>query len=125
VYGVEVVADAIDDARRNAELNGIRNVQFDVGAAEAVMPAWHSAGVRADVIVVDPPRKGCDAALLETILAMRPHRVVYVSCSPATLARDLRVLEDGGYRVQEVQPVDMFPHTVHVESVVWMSRGKE
>ncbi|CAG7644674.1 23S rRNA (uracil-C(5))-methyltransferase RlmCD [Paenibacillus solanacearum] len=122
VYGVEIVREAIDDARRNALLNGMHNVQFEVGAAEEVIPAWKRQGIAPDVIVVDPPRKGCDAALLETILAMRPDRVVYVSCNPATLARDLRVLEDGGYRTVEVQPVDMFPHTVHVEAVallVW------
>ncbi len=117
VYGVEIVPEAIDDARTNAELNGIRNVRFAVGKAEEVLPAWREQGIAGDVIVVDPPRKGCDPRLLETILAMRPRRVVYVSCDPATLARDLRVLEDGGYRTVEVQPVDMFPHTTHIESV--------
>ncbi|ULL13788.1 23S rRNA (uracil(1939)-C(5))-methyltransferase RlmD [Paenibacillus sp. H1-7] len=117
VYGVEIVGEAIDDARRNALLNGIRNVQFEVGAAEVVIPEWRRQGIAPDVIVVDPPRKGCDAALLATILEMRPARVVYVSCNPSTLARDLRVLEDGGYSTVEVQPVDMFPLTVHVESV--------
>ncbi|GAA3412617.1 hypothetical protein GCM10020370_65470 [Paenibacillus hodogayensis] len=123
VYGVEVVPEAIEDARRNAELNGIDNVEFAVGKAEEVLPTWRAAGVRADVIVVDPPRKGCDAALLETIVAMQPRRVVYVSCNPSTLARDLRLLEDGGYRTVEVQPVDMFPHTVHVESVALLVRN--
>nr|WP_159888498.1 23S rRNA (uracil(1939)-C(5))-methyltransferase RlmD [Paenibacillus puerhi] len=122
VYGVEIVAEAIDDARANAALNGIRNVQFETGPAEVVIPAWCEQGIAPDVIVVDPPRKGCDAALLETILAMRPERVVYVSCNPSTLARDLRVLEDGGYRTVEVQPVDMFPHTVHVECCVSLVR---
>lgn len=127
VYGVEIVADAIADARRNAELNGMAaKVTFETGAAEAVIPAWKQRGITADVIVVDPPRKGCDAALLATIGEMAPRRVVYVSCNPATLARDLRVLEDAGYRTVEVQPVDMFPHTVHVESVallVWVETG--
>jgi len=118
VYGVEVVPEAIEDARRNAELNGIANVEFEAGRAEDVMPAWQRRGIRADVVVVDPPRKGCDAGLLETIAAMQPKRIVYVSCNPATLARDLRVLEDFGYRTIEVQPVDMFPHTVHVECIV-------
>lgn len=117
VYGVEIVREAVDDARANAVLNGIRNVRFEAGAAEVVIPAWRQQGIAPDVIVVDPPRKGCDEALLETILAMQPERVVYVSCNPSTLARDLRVLEDGGYRTVEVQPVDMFPWTVHVESV--------
>ncbi|MEF3302479.1 23S rRNA (uracil(1939)-C(5))-methyltransferase RlmD [Paenibacillus sp. GYB003] len=118
VYGVEIVPEAIEDARRNAELNGIANAEFAVGKAEDVLPSWREQGIRADVIVVDPPRKGCDAALLETIVAMRPQRVVYVSCNPSTLARDLRVLEDGGFHTVEVQPVDMFPHTAHVECVV-------
>ncbi|WP_147536055.1 23S rRNA (uracil(1939)-C(5))-methyltransferase RlmD [Bacillus marasmi] len=117
VYGVEIVPEAIEDARRNAKLNGIVNTEFAVGAAEKVIPDWYEAGISADVLVVDPPRKGCDQALLETILAMKPKRVVYVSCNPATLARDLRILEDGGYRTIEVQPVDMFPQTMHCEAV--------
>ncbi|MCZ8519744.1 MULTISPECIES: 23S rRNA (uracil(1939)-C(5))-methyltransferase RlmD [Paenibacillus] len=122
VYGVEIVPEAIEDARANARLNGIRNAAFEAGPAEVVIPAWRAKGIAPDVIVVDPPRKGCDPALLETILAMRPERVVYVSCNPSTLARDLRVLEDGGYRTVQVQPVDMFPHTVHVESVAVLVR---
>lgn len=122
VYGVEIVPEAVEDARRNALINDIRNAEFEVGKAEEVLPAWQKQGIRADVIVVDPPRKGCDEALLETILQMKPKRVVYVSCNPSTLARDLRILEDGGYRTVEVQPVDMFPHTVHVESVSLMVR---
>lgn len=123
VYGVEIVPEAIEDARVNAELNGMSHVQFEVGASEDVIPRWKEQGVEADVIVVDPPRKGCDAKLLETILEMKPERVVYVSCNPATLARDLRVLEDGGYKVVEAQPVDMFPHTTHVECVVRLIRN--
>lgn len=117
VYGVEVVPEAIADAKRNAQLNGITNVEFAVGEAEVVIPTWYEQGVKADCIVVDPPRKGCDESLLQTIIAMKPNRVVYVSCNPATLARDLRMLEDGGYKTMEVQPVDMFPHTMHVECV--------
>jgi len=117
VYGVEIVPEAIEDAKRNAELNGIRNAEFAVGGAEDVLPEWQRAGVRPDVIVVDPPRKGCDERLLDTILQLRPERVVYVSCNASTLARDLRVLEDGGYSTVCVQPVDMFPHTTHIESV--------
>src|SRR5690606_6022016 len=109
VYGVEIVKEAIDDARRNAELNGMSNVEFAVGEAEEVIPAWKRDGIVADVIVVDPPRKGCDPALLDTIIAMKPKRVVYVSCNPSTLARDLQVLEAGGFRTVEAQPVDMFP----------------
>lgn len=122
VYGVEIVPEAIADACANTALNGITNAHFAVGAAEDVIPAWREEGVAADVIVVDPPRKGCEPRLLETIAAMRPARVVYVSCNPSTLARDLRILEDAGYRTVSVQPVDMFPHTVHVECVVRIYR---
>lgn len=122
VYGVEIVREAIEDARANATLNGMDNVVFEVGASEDVIPNWKEQGITADVIVVDPPRKGCDPRLLETILAMKPERVVYVSCNPSTLARDLRVLEDGGYKTVEVTPVDMFPHTVHVECCALLVR---
>lgn len=122
VYGVEIVKEAIEDARSNAQLNELRNVRFEVGASEDVIPRWKEEGITADVIVVDPPRKGCDPRLLDTILEMKPERVVYVSCNPSTLARDLRILEDGGYRTVEVTPVDMFPHTVHVESVALLVR---
>ncbi|WML50104.1 23S rRNA (uracil(1939)-C(5))-methyltransferase RlmD [Neobacillus sp. PS3-34] len=115
VFGVEIVPEAIEDAKRNAELNGITNAEFAVGEAETVIPKWYKEGNNADVLVVDPPRKGCDERLLNTIIEMRPKKVVYVSCNPATLARDLRILEDGGYKTVEVQPVDMFPQTTHVE----------
>ncbi|MGD6942541.1 23S rRNA (uracil(1939)-C(5))-methyltransferase RlmD [Cytobacillus gottheilii] len=117
VYGVEIVKEAIEDAKRNAELNDITNADFAVGKAEEVIPKWYEQGIKADVLVVDPPRKGCDEALLQTIIEMKPKKVVYVSCNPATLARDLRILEDGGYKTLEVQPVDMFPQTTHVECV--------
>jgi 23S rRNA (uracil1939-C5)-methyltransferase len=117
VYGVELIPDAVEDARANARLNDIDNADFAVGRAEVVLPAWREQGIDADVIVVDPPRKGCDPALLDTLVAMRPSRIVYVSCNPATLARDLAALEAGGFRTVEVQPVDMFPHTGHVECV--------
>jgi 23S rRNA (uracil1939-C5)-methyltransferase len=123
VYGVEIVDEAIADARRNAELNGLHNVSFAVGKAEEVIPAWRAEGIVPDVIVVDPPRKGCEPELLETMLEMRPARIVYVSCNPATLARDLSRLVEGGYVVTEAQPVDMFPHTVHVEAVVLLVRS--
>ena len=122
VYGVEIVPEAIEDAKRNAELNGIENADFEAGPSEVVIPRWREEGIAADVIVVDPPRKGCDPALLDTIIRMQPERVVYVSCNPSTLARDLRVLEDGGYKTVEVTPVDMFPHTTHVECVVGICR---
>ncbi|MDN4608306.1 23S rRNA (uracil(1939)-C(5))-methyltransferase RlmD [Sporosarcina highlanderae] len=120
VYGVEIVPQAIEDAKRNAELNGMTNAYFEAGAAEDVIPKWYAEGKRFDVLVVDPPRKGCDEKLLQTILEYKPKRVVYVSCNPGTLARDLRILEDGGYRTKEVQPVDMFPQSSHVESVAWL-----
>lgn len=117
VLGVEIVPQAIEDAKRNAELNGFTNTYFEAGPAEEVIPKWYAEGKTADVLVVDPPRKGCDEALLTTIIEQRPKRVVYVSCNPATLARDLRILEDGGYKTMEVQPVDMFPQTTHVEVI--------
>ena len=123
VYGVEIVPQAIEDARRNAEINGIHNAEFFVGKAEEVLPEqFEKNHVHADVIVVDPPRKGCDAVCLDTILKMRPERVVYVSCDSATLARDLRYLADGGYVVERGRCCDMFPGTVHVETVVELSR---
>ncbi|MEW9701934.1 23S rRNA (uracil(1939)-C(5))-methyltransferase RlmD [Paenibacillus sp. SI8] len=122
VYGVEIVEEAIADARKNAALNGMTNVHFEAGPAEVILPEWTRQGVRPDVVVVDPPRKGCDPALLATILELQPRRVVYVSCSASTLARDLRVLVDGGYGVAEVTPVDMFPHTTHIENVVLLVR---
>ncbi len=123
VYGVEIVPQAIEDARRNAALNGMENVEFFVGKAEEVLPEQYEKNqVYADVIVVDPPRKGCDKVCLDTILKMRPEKVVYVSCDSATLARDLRYLADGGYVVGKVRGCDMFPGTVHVETVVELSR---
>ncbi len=157
VYGVEIVAPAIEDARNNAKINGIENVEFFVGKAEEVLPEFYEKGMRSDkgrteggnkgaeekglgdreqegdkvkreemlhpdVIVVDPPRKGCDEKCLETIVKMKPERVVYVSCDSATLARDLKFLCEWGYEVKKVQPVDMFPHTGHVETIVLIQR---
>ena len=131
VYGVEIVPQAIEDARRNAELNGIKNAEFFVGKAEEVLPAFYeqkraegSAETHADVIVVDPPRKGCDGKLLDTIVKMAPEKVVYVSCDPATLARDLKILCANGYELVKVRPVDQFPMSVHVETVVLLSHKK-
>ncbi|QDA75140.1 23S rRNA (uracil(1939)-C(5))-methyltransferase RlmD [Listeria seeligeri] len=117
VYGVEIVDQAIQDARANAELNNLNNTTFETGKAEEVIPTWYKAGIVADVLVVDPPRKGCDEKLLQTILAMKPKKVVYVSCNPGTLARDMKILSDGGYEANLVQPVDMFPMTTHIEAV--------
>lgn len=125
VYGVEIVPQAIEDARRNATLNGIANAEFFVGAAETVMPDKYqksSSTMRADVIVVDPPRKGCEQTLLDTAVAMQPERIVYVSCDPATLARDVKYLGEKGYEVKKVCPVDMFPMTGHVETVCLLSK---
>ncbi|MGE8079774.1 23S rRNA (uracil(1939)-C(5))-methyltransferase RlmD [Peribacillus loiseleuriae] len=122
VLGVEVVPEAIADARRNALINEINNVEFEVGEAANVISEWYQDGNRADVLVVDPPRKGCEETLLNTIIEMKPKKVVYVSCNPATLARDLRILEDGGYHTVEIQPVDMFPMTTHVECCVLLEK---
>ena len=126
VCGVEIIPQAIEDARENARLNGIDNTEFFVGKAEDVLPAeYEKRHVRADVIVVDPPRKGCDEKLLDCMVKMAPERIVYVSCDPATLARDVKILEGRGYKLEKVQCVDMFPHSVHVETVVLMSKVKE
>ena len=154
VYGVEIVPEAVEDARENAKRNGITNAEFFVGKAEEVLPEFYAKGsqitaddsrkadfgtdgevlrgkdvpyssemLHPDVIVVDPPRKGCDEACLMTMLKMQPERIVYVSCDSATLARDLRVLCDGGYEVKRIRGVDMFPQSVHVETVVLLSKG--
>ncbi|MDE6846185.1 MAG: 23S rRNA (uracil(1939)-C(5))-methyltransferase RlmD [Lachnospiraceae bacterium] len=146
VYGVEVIPEAIEDARENARDNGIENVEFYVGKAEEILPAFYGGtvadGISAfdkgkmsladeqmrhpDVIVVDPPRKGCDEKCLETMIAMRPERIVYVSCDSATLARDLKVLCAGGYELAKVRAVDQFGHSVHVEVIIMMQYcGKE
>lgn len=123
VYGVEIVPQAIEDARENALLNHIENAEFYVGKAEEVLPKlYEKKGIYADVIVVDPPRKGCDEKCLETIVKMQPKRVVYVSCDPATLARDLRYLCNRGYEVKRGRACDMFPMTGHVETVALLTR---
>lgn len=124
VYGIEIVEDAIKDAKRNAKINNMDNVEFYVGKAEEVVPKMYQEGKRANVVVVDPPRKGCDEKVLDTIVSMEPDRVVYVSCNPSTLARDLAYLNERGYKCHEIQPVDMFPHSVHVENVAWLSKEK-
>jgi 23S rRNA (uracil1939-C5)-methyltransferase len=125
VIGVEIVPEAVDAAIKNAKVNNITNAEFYCGAAEEIVPRLYEKGARADVVVVDPPRKGCDAALLETMVKMQPKRIVYVSCNPSTLARDLKHLAANGYGIEEVQPVDLFPWTEHVECVTLMSRVKE
>ena len=142
VYGVEIVPQAIEDAKNNAKINNIDNAEFFVGKAEEVVPAFYKkqTGVqsdndsidskeydmtRPDVVVVDPPRKGCDKKLLDTIVSMSPDRIVYVSCDSATLARDLKLLVECGYKVEKVQPVDQFGNTVHVETVCLLSKLHE
>lgn len=122
VYGVEIVGDAIKDAKINAKLNKLENTEFFVGKAEEVVPKLYKEGKTANVVVVDPPRKGCEESVLDTIVSMEPDKVVYVSCNPSTLARDLAYLDERGYKCKEIQPVDMFPHTMHVESVALLYR---
>lgn len=118
VYGVEIVPAAIEDAKRNAALNGFTNAEFFVGKAEEVLPQkYEKEGIYADVIVVDPPRKGCEESVLDTMVKMQPKRIVYVSCDSATLARDLKYLREQGYQVERVVGCDMFPQTTHVETV--------
>lgn len=122
VYGIEEVPQAVQDAWENARINGIVNAEFIEGKAEEVIPKLVDSGLHADVVVLDPPRKGCEADVLEALARMAPQRIVYVSCNPATLARDLKFLTEQEYEVVDVQPVDMFPHTTHVECVVLLSR---
>ena len=132
VYGVEIIPQAIDDAKNNAKINNITNAEFYVGKAEEVLPEYYKEyekthngeKAHADVIVVDPPRKGCEESLLQTIVDMQPEKVVYVSCDSATLARDVKFLRANGYELKDVTPVDQFPHTVHVETVVLLSHKK-
>ena len=125
VRGVEIVPAAIENAKENAKLNGLENTEFFVGKAEEVLPReYKKNGVYADVIVVDPPRKGCDETLLETMIEMNPDRIVYVSCDSATLARDLKYLCERGYELRKVCPVDQFGMTIHVETVVLLSHKK-
>ncbi len=130
VYGVEIVPQAIEDAKNNARINRIRNAEFYVGKAEEVLPKYYEDYAKehggqkahADVIVVDPPRKGCEETLLQTMVDMEPERIVYVSCDSATLARDMKFLRGNGYEIERVRAVDQFPHTVHTECVVGMQR---
>lgn len=122
VYGVEIIEPAIINARENARINNVDNAEFFVGKSEEIIPELIEKGIKPDVIVVDPPRKGCDIKLLDAIGKAKPKKVVYVSCDPSTLARDLKILEEKGYKTEKVQPVDMFPHTSHVETVVKLSQ---
>lgn len=129
VYGVEIIPQAIEDAKNNAKINGIENAEFFVGKAEEILPAYYvdyekeyGEKAHADVIVVDPPRKGCEESLLRTMVDMEPERIVYVSCDSATLARDLKILCENGYEIKKVRAVDQFPMTVHVETIVLIQK---
>ena len=122
VYGMEVIEEAVEDANRNAEINGIENATYLVGKAEKTMKQWEKAEIAADVVFVDPPRKGLEASFIEATCEMKPKKVVYISCNPATMARDLVVFKENGYVVKVVQPVDLFPQTHHVECVALLSK---
>ncbi|SFQ02956.1 23S rRNA (uracil1939-C5)-methyltransferase [Desemzia incerta] len=124
VYGIEIVEMAVEDAKRNAALNGVENVTYQLGAAEEVMLKWAEEERTADLLVVDPPRKGLEGQFIDAVLEMKPSKMVYVSCNPATLARDLALLAEGGYNVEKIQPVDLFPQTNHVESVTLLTRNE-
>jgi len=121
VIGVEIIPDAIRDAKENAKINGIENAEFLVGKAEDVAKIISK---KPDVVIVDPPRKGCDKSLIDCIIKNAPKKIVYVSCDPATLSRDLKIFSENGYKLKSVRPVDMFPHTSHVESVSLIVREK-
>lgn len=122
IVGVEIVSAAIENAKENARINGIENAEYFCAAAESVAPRLVKNGLKPDVIVLDPPRKGCERSLLEAAAKIRPKRIVYISCKPSTLARDLKILSELGHETKEVQPVDMFPRTCHVETVVLLQR---
>ncbi|MEL7648154.1 MAG: 23S rRNA (uracil(1939)-C(5))-methyltransferase RlmD [Sedimentibacter sp.] len=122
VYGVEIVEQSIINAKENAQRNNIKNAEFYAGKAEVVLPKLYKKNIKADVVIVDPPRKGCEKEVIDTIKSMQPQRVVYVSCNPSTLARDVKLLEEGGYKLKKIQPVDMFPWTHHVETVCLLTK---
>ena len=121
VIGVEIVEEAISNAKENAIKNGVSNAEFFAGSAEEIVPKLVESGEKPDIVILDPPRKGSDNVTLETIISAKPKRIVYVSCNPATLARDIKVLNEGGYKLEKVTGVDMFPNSVHVETVVSLS----
>ena len=123
VYGVEIVEQSIINARENADKNNINNTEFFAGKAEVVVPRLYKQNIKADIVIVDPPRKGCEKEVIDTIISMSPKKVVYVSCNPSTLARDVKLLENSGYKLEKVQPVDQFPWTVHVECVIMMTNS--
>jgi 23S rRNA (uracil1939-C5)-methyltransferase len=122
VIGIEVVEEAVADARKNARLNGFRNCRFEAGDAAELLEELADEGEQVDVVVLNPPRKGCDETVLQRVAGLSPRRVVYVSCSPESLMHDLNILKKLGYKCREIQPVDMFPQTVHVENVAWLEK---
>jgi 23S rRNA (uracil1939-C5)-methyltransferase len=122
VYGVEVIEQAVEDAKKNAELNGITNAHYVADSAENAMANWTKQGIQPDVIIVDPPRKGLTESFIKASAAMQPRKITYVSCNPATMARDIKLYEELGYKLEKVQPVDLFPQTHHVETVVLLSK---
>lgn len=125
IVGVEIVQDAVDNARENAALNGITNAVYFCGAAEKLAPELLEKGLRPDVVVLDPPRKGCDESLLQTVVQCQPKRIVYISCKPSTLARDARILDQSGYAAVSAVPCDLFPATHHVETVCLLSKTEK
>lgn len=122
VYGVESLKQAVEDAEENAKRNSIENVEFIVGKAEVIFPELLEKGIKGNKVVVDPPRKGCEKELLEAIVELGPEKIAYVSCNPSSMARDVKFLIENGFEIKEVQPVDMFPHTGHIECVIGMQR---
>ncbi|MDW7669016.1 MAG: 23S rRNA (uracil(1939)-C(5))-methyltransferase RlmD [Bacillota bacterium] len=117
VHGIEIVKESIKSAEENKKENEVKNVNFHLGSVEDVFPKLYNKGIKADVVILDPPRKGCEESVLSTINEMNPKKIVYVSCNPSTLTRDLEILNSYGYNINEIQPVDMFPHSVHIETV--------
>ncbi len=122
VYGVEIVEQAIENAKENAKINHIENATWEAGKAEEVILKWQKEGIKPEVVMVDPPRKGCDQTFIETLIELSPKRIVYISCNPATQVRDVEILKGSGYQLKEITPVDMFPHTTHVECVSLLQR---
>ena len=122
VYGVEVIETAVEDAKKNAERNGITNAHYVADSAENAMAKWSKDGIKPDVIIVDPPRKGLTESFIKASAAMQPEKITYVSCNPATMARDIKLYQELGYELKKVQPVDLFPQTHHVETVALLSK---
>ena len=122
VTGIEVVPESIENAKENAELNSITNAEFFCGKSEDVLPALLKEGTRPDIVVLDPPRKGCEKSLLDAISTVNPEKIIYVSCDCATMARDLKILCENGYTLKEATAFDQFPQTCHVECVVRLCR---